>query len=119
MPPKGFDGADIRVRLQSEIFTGNVIVHCHYLWHHDIGMMSQYEALGKEGDLCAQAERLEPTCYRGAHPGGYTRRASLDRSLRGWGASYALLVGLLLAAAWRGALWARARLSARAGSVAV
>lgn len=60
--------APLRVRLQTDFFTGTVPVHCHYLVHEDQGMMTTIQIEGREGARFEGAERLDARCYRDATP---------------------------------------------------
>jgi len=58
----------LRTRFQTDTFTGTVPIHCHYLVHEDQGMMTTIRIDGPEGTTFADAERLDPHCYRSAAP---------------------------------------------------
>jgi hypothetical protein len=60
----GHDG--VRVRFQTDAFTGVVTMHCHYLLHEDMGMMGVMEIRGQEG---AQYPGRLGRCYRSSTPG--------------------------------------------------
>ena len=71
-----------RVRFQTDVFTGDVMIHCHYLQHEDEGMLMLLRITGKEGSTWP-AEEIDPTCYRGAFPGfaaDHAQRALLPSS---------------------------------------
>ena len=55
--------APVRLRSQIDRFTGHVIMHCHYLWHQDQGMMIMLNVGGDEGTRYARARAYDPTCY--------------------------------------------------------
>jgi FtsP/CotA-like multicopper oxidase with cupredoxin domain len=101
-----------RLRTQLDRFTGHVIVHCHYLWHQDLGMMTMLRVDGAEGTRAARGAAADPTCYIKepllaealALPAGAPR--SIDEEHERGGASASgprtpgvalLLLGLLLA----------------------
>lgn len=56
-------------RFHTDRFTGKVVIHCHILAHEDQGMMGILSIGGNEGAVFAEAESLDPTCYRGAFSG--------------------------------------------------
>ena len=55
----------VRVRLQTDAFTGTVAMHCHYLVHEDQGMMGTLQIAGVEGTQYAGALGK---CYRSSTP---------------------------------------------------
>lgn len=64
-------------------FTGNQIVHCHFLEHEDQGMMSNVVMTGTEGTRSTQGKQVMANgamCYEGAYvrdsPAPTTHRAS-------------------------------------------
>ena len=90
---------NVTVRWQTDVFTGDVMYHCHYLEHEDegarqtlvtdlapshdprchrapfslfvvdrslAGMIAFLRITGQEGTVYRDAEKLDPTCYRGA-----------------------------------------------------
>eukprot|EP00966_Prymnesium_polylepis_P051808 1199776-Prymnesium_polylepis.1 len=111
----------VRVRLQTDAFTGTVVMHCHYLTHQDQGMMATFAVRGAEGTPYAPAPTLEPRgCYRTRHvrepvaaaaPAGLQSAPRADGGVAGVGVAgvVALLLALLLAAAVGVALATRAR----------
>lgn len=62
--PRTGTSSPIRTRMQTDAFTGAVVMHCHYLTHQDQGMMGTVAVVGTEGSTYAEAERLDPRCYR-------------------------------------------------------
>ena len=67
------NAAPVRVRLQTDAFTGLVPLHCHYLVHEDQGMLATIRIEGPEGTSFEGAEELDATCYRNATPGKWVR----------------------------------------------
>lgn len=60
------DSGLVKVRFQLEKWVENMVMHCHYLTHEDMGMMGYFKVVGKEGTIWPDAEKVDPTCYRGA-----------------------------------------------------
>jgi hypothetical protein len=60
------------VRFQIDQFTGNMIQHCHLLFHEDQGMMTQYKMVGNDGDVWERAYDIDPTCVRAGQSYGPT-----------------------------------------------
>jgi len=56
----------MRVLMQTDNFNGTQVVHCHILQHEDVGMMLMSQIVGPRGRVFGAAERVDPTCYRGA-----------------------------------------------------
>jgi FtsP/CotA-like multicopper oxidase with cupredoxin domain len=52
------------VRLQTDVFTGKQVYHCHILEHEDQGMMALGNIVGTEGTVYSGAETIDPSCYR-------------------------------------------------------
>ena len=65
--------APVRVRLQTDAFTGLVPLHCHYLVHEDQGMLATIRIEGVEGTPFRGADELDARCYRTATPGAWVR----------------------------------------------
>jgi hypothetical protein len=63
----------VRLKMALDRFTGAQIVHCHYLWHQDRGMMYMFDIQGAEGRTVEVAPLLQPGCY--------TEAAARDSSL--------------------------------------
>jgi FtsP/CotA-like multicopper oxidase with cupredoxin domain len=86
-PPEATHHTDaVRVRFQTARYTGLWPLHCHYLWHQDMGMIGLVDVVGVEGQRSAHAKRLDPTCLDGRRPpqtSGYQRvaDASVDGQL--------------------------------------
>jgi len=59
-------GPPLKVRFQTDKFTGESVVHCHILLHEDLGMMGAMQINGKEGAIWPNATQYEPTCSMGA-----------------------------------------------------
>lgn len=55
----------LTLRMQTDVFTGRMVTHCHILEHEDEGMMNLIQLTGTEGTTYSQAETLDSTCYRG------------------------------------------------------
>jgi len=55
----------VKVRMQLDVFTGKMVVHCHVLTHEDEGMMAYINISGRRGTLY-ESDKLDPTCYRGS-----------------------------------------------------
>ncbi|KAL1520610.1 hypothetical protein AB1Y20_022184 [Prymnesium parvum] len=53
------------VRLQTDVFVGPQLFHCHDLIHEDLGMMGYTNITGTKGTTFPGAEDIDPTCYRG------------------------------------------------------
>lgn len=53
---------DVTFRFQADQFTGHMVQHCHLLFHEDLGMMTQYDITGKEGDWWKYAKVLDDKC---------------------------------------------------------
>ena len=53
----------VRVKMAADRFTGAQVVHCHYLWHQDRGMMYLFQIRGEEGRTFGAAQFHQPTCY--------------------------------------------------------
>lgn len=62
----------ITVRLQTDRFVGNMVVHCHILEHEDEGMMGYFDVVGQEGTRWSGARQLDSTCYMEASGVGYS-----------------------------------------------
>mmetsp|Transcript_62119 Transcript_62119/g.166301 ORF Transcript_62119/g.166301 Transcript_62119/m.166301 type:complete len:158 (-) Transcript_62119:227-700(-) len=62
----------ITVRLQTDRFVGNMVVHCHILEHEDEGMMGYFDVVGQEGTRWPGARQLDPSCYMEKSGVGYT-----------------------------------------------
>jgi FtsP/CotA-like multicopper oxidase with cupredoxin domain len=62
----------ITVRLQTDRFVGNMVVHCHILEHEDEGMMGYFDVVGQPGTRWPGARALDPTCYMDSANVGYT-----------------------------------------------
>jgi len=64
--PKNAGTSDLlvgtKVRLQTDYFTGKMILHCHILLHEDLGMMVAYDISGEEGTVWEGAKEIDPTC---------------------------------------------------------
>ncbi|KAL1520688.1 hypothetical protein AB1Y20_022257 [Prymnesium parvum] len=52
------------VRLQTDLFTGPHVFHCHDLEHEDRGMMAVTLITGTKGEWWRGARDVDPTCYR-------------------------------------------------------
>merc|ERR1719330_2013389 len=65
-------GNTLTVRMNTDVFTGKMVVHCHILEHEDEGMMAWVDLTGTEGATYAQAATLQPGCYSSAFVGGPT-----------------------------------------------
>ena len=113
------NAAPIRVRFQTDRFTGVVPMHCHYLVHEDQGMLATLRIDGVEGAMFpAAALRPLGSCYRGgtplpwaALPAYSVARTAADGAAplhsswpRAWWGGGVALVGA--AAALRKAAWA-------------
>jgi len=62
-------GADVNVvvRMNTDSFTGNMVIHCHILSHEDQGMMGYISLTGTEGAVYADAKAtLDTSCYDAA-----------------------------------------------------
>merc|ERR1712039_313376 len=53
------------LRFWTDQFPGAYISHCHLLTHEDEGMMFWVNVSGSPGQVSAQAQQLDPTCYTG------------------------------------------------------
>jgi len=62
----------ITVRLQTDRFVGNMVVHCHILEHEDEGMMGYFDVVGEPGTRWSGARQLDPSCYMEKSGVGYT-----------------------------------------------
>eukprot|EP00930_Biecheleria_cincta_P067272 TRINITY_DN5375_c0_g1_i4.p1 TRINITY_DN5375_c0_g1~~TRINITY_DN5375_c0_g1_i4.p1 ORF type:complete len:654 (-),score=82.18 TRINITY_DN5375_c0_g1_i4:146-1906(-) len=58
--------SSLTLRMQSDVFTGKMVVHCHILSHEDEGMMNIIQLTGTEGAVYSQAKALDSTCYQGS-----------------------------------------------------
>merc|ERR1712183_539825 len=58
---------DVTVRFQLTTFTGDYVIHCHFLQHDDQGMMNYFYVSGKEGEMWQPARKIDPKCYFNAH----------------------------------------------------
>jgi len=59
-----------QVRLQTDRFTKEMVVHCHFLRHEDSGMMGWFwitEPEGGQSTFWEGAKIIDPKCYRGEH----------------------------------------------------
>merc|ERR1719291_342428 len=56
-------GNAVTVRMNTDKFTGAMVIHCHILSHEDRGMMGYISLTGTEGDVFAGAKTLDPSCY--------------------------------------------------------
>merc|ERR1712083_587149 len=61
----------IVIRMQTDYFTGKMVIHCHILEHEDEGMMAWIDISGTEGATWTGAETIDSTCYRAAFSGTY------------------------------------------------
>jgi len=62
-------GNTVTVRMNTDRFTGDMVIHCHILSHEDRGMMGYISLTGTEGDVFAGAKVLDPSCYDTAFVG--------------------------------------------------
>lgn len=60
-------GPAMKVRFQTDKFTGESVVHCHILLHEDLGMMGAMHISGEEGTVWPDAKKYEPTCSAGKY----------------------------------------------------
>mmetsp|Transcript_12238 Transcript_12238/g.22646 ORF Transcript_12238/g.22646 Transcript_12238/m.22646 type:complete len:629 (+) Transcript_12238:46-1932(+) len=61
----GMNGQDsMKIRMQTDVFTGKMVLHCHILEHEDEGMMAWIDVVGTEGSVWANNTDIENTCYR-------------------------------------------------------
>merc|ERR1711870_123258 len=75
----GIDGVgNIVIRLQTDYFTGKMVIHCHILEHEDEGMMAWIDISGTEGATWTGAETIDSTCYRAAFAGTYQTITTTD-----------------------------------------
>jgi hypothetical protein len=72
------------VKLQTDRFTGHMIMHCHILDHEDLGMMSHMMVNGREGAVWEGATKVDPTCYRKLSGVGFTVLPSPSVSVPRW-----------------------------------
>ncbi|CAK0881602.1 unnamed protein product [Prorocentrum cordatum] len=56
-------GGTLVARMNTDRFTGKMVVHCHILSHEDSGMMGYISLTGTEGAVFEEAKTLDPTCY--------------------------------------------------------
>ena len=64
------DGSDdATVRMQTDTFTGGMIVHCHVLGHEDTGMMAVINITGNEGAVWPGASAVDSSCYADSQRG--------------------------------------------------
>ena len=54
----------IKIKMAADRFTGGQVVHCHYLWHQDRGMMYVMKLSGEEGATFAGASTQSPGCFK-------------------------------------------------------
>jgi len=66
------------IRMQTDSFTGKMVVHCHILSHEDQGMMNFIDVDGTEGSMWKCAESLDSTCYSTAYSARSTKAHSVD-----------------------------------------
>jgi FtsP/CotA-like multicopper oxidase with cupredoxin domain len=60
----------VTLRMNTDAFTGKMVIHCHILDHEDQGMMGYILLNGTEGDVFADAKTLlDPSCYDTAFAG--------------------------------------------------
>jgi len=59
------------VRFFTDTFTGEIMIHCHYLVHQDTGMMAVANIGGVEGATYNNAKELDSTCYWNANGRGF------------------------------------------------
>ena len=52
----------MNVRLQTDRFTGKMVIHCHILEHEDLGMMGMLDITGVEGSTY-DTSTIDPSCY--------------------------------------------------------
>jgi len=58
------------VRMQTDVFTGTQLIHCHNLAHEDLGMMVNTKVVGQEGARYTGARSIDPSCYLDDEPSG-------------------------------------------------
>jgi len=73
-------GDDVTVRMQTDVFTGKQVLHCHILEHEDEGMMAYIELTGTEGATWSGAEVIDPTCLRSAFVAPHTSSSASSPS---------------------------------------
>jgi len=56
-------GNQLTVRMNTDTFTGKMVIHCHILEHEDEGMMAWLQVTGTEGTTYSGNKQLDPTCY--------------------------------------------------------
>jgi FtsP/CotA-like multicopper oxidase with cupredoxin domain len=56
-------GNQLTVRMNTDTFTGKMVIHCHILEHEDEGMMAWLDVTGSEGTTYSGNKQLDSTCY--------------------------------------------------------
>jgi len=59
-----------KVRFQAATFNGPMVMHCHILFHEDLGMMTQFNLSGVPGTTWLGAEKVDPKCVPPGVPAG-------------------------------------------------
>jgi len=73
-------GGSVTVRMQTDRFTGKMVVHCHILEHEDEGMMAFFNITGDEGTGYSSASALDSTCYEDAFDAGTSTNSTGNTS---------------------------------------
>jgi len=73
-------GNKFRARMQTDTFTGKMVVHCHKLQHEDNGMMNFIMIDGTEGATFECAKSLGTSCYTDAFDASTVIKHPVDES---------------------------------------
>jgi FtsP/CotA-like multicopper oxidase with cupredoxin domain len=60
-----------KLRLLPNTFTGEYMLHCHFLDHEDAGLMGYFKVKGKEGTRNDCAQKHDPQCFWNSHEAGW------------------------------------------------
>mmetsp|Transcript_11294 Transcript_11294/g.25942 ORF Transcript_11294/g.25942 Transcript_11294/m.25942 type:complete len:971 (+) Transcript_11294:113-3025(+) len=70
----------VTVRMQTDVFTGKMVAHCHILEHEDEGMMAWFQITGQEGATWSGAEAIDSQCLRSAFVASDTDAVTVSTS---------------------------------------